>query len=150
VSKANALTFGERVEGRSYTPRPGAYAIVMDEGKIAVIRGKTGQCFLPGGGIEEGETAETALAREVREECGWKIRTATKVGQALQYVATEREGCFALHCTFFKVSTVGRLRSKVGDHHGDAIEWLSPQEAMTRLERECDAWAIAEAVALLV
>ena len=147
MSKATAQTFGERVEGRSYTSRPGAYAIVMDAGRIAVIRGRTGQCFLPGGGIEEGETAEVALAREVREECGWTIRTATKVGEALQYIETEREGRFALHCTFFRVRTAGLLQPNAGDHSGDGIEWLSPQEAMTRLVRECDSWAITEAVA---
>ena len=146
MSEAGPPTFGQRIDGRDYQWRPGAYAVVIDEGRIAVIRSRTGKCFLPGGGLEEGETAEVALAREVREECGWTIRTATKVGEALQYIETEREGSFALHCTFFKVRTAG-LHPNVSDHYGDAIEWLSPQEAMTRLVRQCDAWAITEAVA---
>jgi 8-oxo-dGTP pyrophosphatase MutT (NUDIX family)/L-amino acid N-acyltransferase YncA len=146
VSNPGLPTFGQRIEGRDYQPRPGAYAIVMDKGRIAVIRGRGGECYLPGGGIEEGETVEVALARELLEECGWTIRGVTKVGDALQYVATEREGSFALHCSFFRVRAAGALRSHVGDHQGDTIEWVSPEAVMNQLARECDAWAIAEAI----
>ena len=56
--------------------RRGAYAVTLDpEGRIAVNRNPRG-LFLPGGGIEAGETPEDALARELREECGRALASA--------------------------------------------------------------------------
>jgi predicted acetyltransferase/ADP-ribose pyrophosphatase YjhB (NUDIX family) len=53
-------------------PRPRAVAVVERDGKVLVIRrhldGRD-YAVLPGGGIEDGETAEEAVVRELREEC---------------------------------------------------------------------------------
>lgn len=66
--------FGERVAGASYALRPSAYALIRNEfGQVAVVRTAQG-VFLPGGGIEAGETPEQAVQREVLEECGLGIR----------------------------------------------------------------------------
>ena len=49
-------------------------AIIVQEGKIALIKrireDETYYVF-PGGGIEEGETAEEAMKREIYEELGY-------------------------------------------------------------------------------
>jgi len=53
--------------------RPGAYARIIEEGKILLISKQKGflkgLLDLPGGGVEPGETVEEALRRELREEC---------------------------------------------------------------------------------
>jgi 8-oxo-dGTP diphosphatase len=49
-------TFGEKLENVNYIERIGIYGIfINDEGKIATIKTPTGY-FLPGGGIDEGES----------------------------------------------------------------------------------------------
>lgn len=51
--------------------RPGSYALVMREGLLLMVRVRaTGEWFLPGGGVEPGESVEEALVREVQEEAG--------------------------------------------------------------------------------
>lgn len=62
----------------SPSPRRGAVAVMIRHGKLLVIRRAEGiaapgaYCF-PGGGIEEGETEQQALSREIDEELGVSI-----------------------------------------------------------------------------
>ncbi|WP_308257843.1 NUDIX domain-containing protein [Pseudonocardia lacus] len=52
-------------------PRPRAVAVVVDGGRVLVVkRHKRGRDYavLPGGGVEEGETAAEAVLRELHEE----------------------------------------------------------------------------------
>ena len=61
-----------------------------------------GHLFLPGGGIEGGETPEQALVREVEEECAQRLHIAGKIGEALQYFyAPSDDKYFAMHAVFY-------------------------------------------------
>lgn len=61
----------------SETPRQRATAIIERDGCILVVRDKFRPAFmLPGGGIDEGELPEVAVARELAEET---TLTATSV-----------------------------------------------------------------------
>ncbi len=54
--------------------RPAAYAIVVRQGKILLLKMKsTGKYHLPGGGIEASERIEETLKRELQEETGIEI-----------------------------------------------------------------------------
>ena len=47
-----------------------ARALIIDNNQILIARMKGAHSFLPGGGIELGEGAKTALQREIEEELG--------------------------------------------------------------------------------
>ena len=77
--------FGEQVDGHTYHARRAVYAVIRDsEGRVATVQ-EHGHLWLPGGGIEGGETPEQALVREVEEECAQRLQIVEKIGEALQY-----------------------------------------------------------------
>lgn len=54
-----------------HSTRPSVRAIIFRDGKLALVHnGKFDYYMFPGGGIEEGESHEQALIREVKEESG--------------------------------------------------------------------------------
>jgi len=66
--------FGIPLPGITYKHRPSAYALVRNQlGEIAVARTPLA-CYLPGGGMDPGETAEQTIQREGKEECGFVLR----------------------------------------------------------------------------
>ena len=62
---------------RPARPVLGAAAVVIHDGRVVLIRRgqapSAGEWSIPGGGVELGESVETALRREVREETGLEI-----------------------------------------------------------------------------
>lgn len=57
--------------------------IKNDKGEIAVIRRNfwpKGKLDLPGGFVDEGESAEQAATREAKEECGLEVAVVRKLG----------------------------------------------------------------------
>src|SRR5215831_21215280 len=90
--------FGAQGEGHMYHMRRAVYAVIPNrEGRIAAVRSRR-HLFLPGGGIEGGETPEQALVREVAEECAQRLQIVEKLGEALQYFyASSEDTYFAMH-----------------------------------------------------
>ena len=141
-----APEFGRRVAGQTYAPRPGAYALLRDaQGRVAVLETPRG-CYLPGGGIEAGETAEDALRREVREECGFEAGRLSRLGEAVQHLFTPGHSSgIRKECVFFQVFvTSAAVRATEPDH---VLRWLTLAEAETKMAHESQVWAVRQAVA---
>jgi ADP-ribose pyrophosphatase YjhB (NUDIX family) len=71
-----------------YTDRVGARAVLVnDEGQIALIHvTNRGYYKLPGGGVDEGETIEEALRRELKEEMGAdSVEILSEIGEIDEY-----------------------------------------------------------------
>ncbi len=60
-------------EKGSVYQRTAARGVIFREGKLLLIHTGAGDYKFPGGGVEPGESLETALAREVLEEAGYHV-----------------------------------------------------------------------------
>ena len=133
-------TFGEFVEGVAYIPRPGGYAVIInDQGRIATVITPKGR-FLPGGAIEQDETAEQAAVRETFEETGLHIRIIKSLGRSDELVYKLSAGkYFRKECEFYLADVV----SFDGDGESDHIlEWISAADAPQTLTHGSQAWVV--------
>lgn len=134
--------FGERKPGLEYTPRRVASAIICEQGRVALVhvrRDGDERYFLPGGGIDNGETAEQALLREIVEECGCAAVLEGKLGEALQHVVGP-EGAWSHHTAYFRARFGAVLGPPLEADH--TLVWLDAKQAAGRLYRQSDAWAV--------
>jgi 8-oxo-dGTP pyrophosphatase MutT (NUDIX family) len=130
-----APVFGTRSPDLVYRPRPGAYALVFDAaGRVALVHEEQ-DWYLPGGGLEPGETHEQALVREIQEECACGIRIESRFADAVEYLVTRSGRPLEAQLRYYRARFVGTPTAR----------WLTPAEAGLCLRRRSDAWAISAA-----
>lgn len=105
-------------------------ALVRDgDGRLLLVeRGQPpaqGTWSLPGGRVEAGESDAEAVAREVREETGLRVRTGALVGRV------ERPGPAGVTYEIFDyAATVAGGRLRAGTDAADA-RWVDPGELLS-------------------
>lgn len=112
---------------------------------IAQINFETGEIEydLPGGGIEPGESAETAAAREFEEETGLRVTIGEGLGAAWQY-CTDQNGDWNKHAHVFAAQLLPEPGVKVEDDH--ELVWLEPHDALLKLRYEAQAVIVLRAL----
>ena len=139
---AAARSFGDREQGRVYSVRPAAYAVIQDsDGHIACV-GESSGLFLPGGGTRAGEAPEETLAREVREECAFEVMQCTPLYSAVQFFVSGEGIAYELQAAFFRTH-FGPATASVPEL---LLRFLSAEKAMRRLFHECHRWAVEVAL----
>lgn len=135
--------FGTLVVGVENVLRPGGYAVIRRAtGEIAVVT-TPGGCFLPGGGLQQGETPEQAAIRETREESGLRIRIGFLIGVANQLVYSADEAThFRKQCLFYLSEVIASEGD--GGEADHVLSWLMPEAAARQLSHESQRWAVAE------
>lgn len=134
--------FGNRMLDCPYVIRPSAYALVRSaDSLIAVVRTNAG-CFLPGGGIENGEEPERAVEREANEECGLVLTVTNLLGNAVEIVYSHQEHtCFEKASAFFEA----RLHTITSPTElGHELLWVTPAEAIALLSHASHRWAVKQ------
>lgn len=138
----NLPTFGSVKPGVTYVDRPAAYALILNpNGELAVVKTSLG-LFLPGGGLDDNESPEEALSRELHEEVGFKLLQSTYLGQAVQYVWSE---FYQEH--FRKIGSFYRAEvehpEEASCQSGHSLLWLPRAQSLNSLSQEFQRWAIA-------
>jgi 8-oxo-dGTP diphosphatase len=117
----------------------GVYALIHEKGRMALIlknRGPYTGCWdLPGGRIEFGETPVQALAREVYEEIGLQLLTATPLDNLSTCVSFENENGEATELHHIGiiyacgVAAPEELRRSGDDQDASEARWVPVDEA---------------------
>ena len=118
----------EKPDDREVVWRPSAYAIIIEDNKILLVKSKGhGKFALPGGAIEINETLLEGLSREVYEETGFRIdKDSTKqvyTGENLFY-AEDSDVYFHALLTVYESDLLGSDR-KANIQDNDEVEDLS-------------------------
>lgn len=139
--------FGAAPEGETSVTRRAAYVVVRrGDGRVAAVRGRAGDgavFWLPGGGLDAGETPREAAVRELREELGWPEIDLAEAGRAVQHFHAASDGCwYRMEATFFLASppAEGDAETSGGEH---ALAWLDPRTEGARFYHASHAWAAA-------
>jgi 8-oxo-dGTP diphosphatase len=128
-------------------PLPSCHALVRRGDCILLVkraRPPFQECWgLPGGGVELGETVESAIIREVAEETGLRVNVSRFLGYA-DGIERDPEGKVRYHYVILYVQAevaAGTLRP--GDDAAEA-EWVTVAEArrlpLTDAVERCLAW----------
>ncbi len=135
--------FGEVLPGVNYIERPGAYAFIENEsGLVAVIRTPLG-LFLPGGGLDPGESFIQGLYRELKEEIGYSLTQANLITRAIQYHWSGHYGqYFKKVGHFFETKALAPATPSLQFEH--ELLWFTCDKLQIQLTQEFQRWATAE------
>jgi 8-oxo-dGTP diphosphatase len=137
--------FGRAEPGREYRDRPAAFGIVDRDSRVALVRiereGKEPWYDLPGGALNEGETHEQAVVREVGEEAGLLVEVGERFAEANQFFVRDDGEAVNNLCVFFEAHFAAEDPSlKLDPDH--TLVWMPPEPALAALRHEAHAWAL--------
>ena len=137
--------FGDPEPGYAYPDRAAAFVVLERGGELALVRVtfKSGgsRLDLPGGGVDPGETAAQAAVRECGEEAGLRVSVDEPLTRADHFFVNEDQVRHDTRGLFFAARFVAEAPElKIEDDH--ALVWMTPHEALVKLDRESHAWAV--------
>ena len=140
-SRGDVPVFGAPPALAPSAVRPSAYGLIADDrGRLAIVRTPEGN-FLPGGGMDPGETVEETVARETLEECGLIVKVGGWSIRAIQHVYSESEQTHFEKRSTFVEATI-RTTMAAGTEPDHDLTWRSAAQAARELTLPADGWAV--------
>ncbi|MGP4109264.1 NUDIX hydrolase [Virgibacillus sp. L01] len=136
--------FGENSDITEYEIRKGVYAVIFNtkKDKVMTVQNGRGHHFLPGGGIENGESHLKCLEREMLEETGYKAFFGSYIGNAMRYFQSTKGEQLLSDGYFYLADLSDKVQEPIEDEH--YIEWIEIESAKQLLIHEHHYWAIKE------
>ncbi len=126
-------------KGNKVIKRSAARAVLFDDKNLVPILfvSKFNYHKLPGGGIEEGESKETALAREILEETGCTAKITGEIGKITEY-RSEWDLFQTSYCYIGNVANKGPDKYFTEEEKAGGFElvWLTLDEAIDALKND--------------
>ncbi|MES1042803.1 NUDIX hydrolase [Peribacillus simplex] len=96
--------FGEKIGGLDYQIKKGVYAIIFNSAKdkVLAVQNSRGHHFLPGGGIENEESYQECLEREMLEETGYPFWSSRAIYDKEEQVLTFSK-VFIIYCNILYI-----------------------------------------------
>lgn len=133
------VEFGHKLEGVEYKDREAVYGLLVKDECIAVVATPRG-IFLPGGGIEQGETDEVCLMREMIEEVGLEVEIGEFIGKSVLYGRSVKDQVYYnLYGSYYLVEAIKNVKKMEEDHE---MIWMPLEEAKERLKLSHQVWAV--------
>ncbi len=140
--------FGTCEPGNTYRRRHAAYGVLIDAGgRVGVISLANGYYWLPGGGVDAGETPEAALVREAREELARGVRIVAHLGHATEYFYSRDDDChFQTEADLYRME----LTEELGNQAEYCLEWRPVGEVLASLFLQCHRLAVESCYAAII
>lgn len=131
--------FGQKLKHVAYKDREAVYGLLFKQDKILIIKTPRGY-FLPGGGVEQGETDEESLLREFIEETGLQIRIEDYLGRSVLYDKSPKDQIhYNMYGNFYMVKEIGSKKKTETDHKP---LYMTIDEAIEHLQLVHQVWAL--------
>lgn len=109
--------------------------ILSDDGNKVLLFGH----YLPGGGVEDGETDADAIARECMEEVGAKVEVIKALGQIVTYRDFLRKQYVVNGYLCKLTGEHGQPTTTHADEQKIPVQWVSVATAVSELEEKIEA-----------
>ena len=127
---------GDWEEGQKSFSRPSARAVVIRDGRVAMVYSQKFRHYkFPGGGIEAGESREAALLREAREEAGLVLdpQSVRPYGFVHRIERGSEEPLFIQDNFYYLASASAIVPQELDGYEaeeGYTLRWVDPREAI--------------------
>lgn len=123
--------------------RAGCRGIVIKDSLMLISHElRTGWYLIPGGGLEDGETAEECCAREIREETGYLVKPVSHLLTIHEYYEE-----YKYVSDYFLCEIMGRAEQELtaGEiERGLTPEWIAPEKMLEMYAKHEDFAAVSE------
>lgn len=140
-------TFWTKSRSRNYVIRKAAYALILQNWKVAIIE-TPWWYYLPWWWIEWEENSKECLIRELKEELWWKVKVGELFWKAKQYFYSENEYTyFEWRADFFLITKEWSYNGSWEEDH--ILRWIQPEMIIGQMYHEYQSWWIEYGLKIL-